>query len=132
MNYPTSSWSPISSLTKKQWRIICGWCWRPWNLSLFPVSTLHVSSSMHLKCLLHSRPLFCAKNAAKKMTFWSTSKLRTLNSIFTLECRFLWKAQFILKSWVDNLKVIYSWLIFRDQKKSNTRVFPRFIEHYFD
>lgn len=53
----------------------------------------------------------------RRLTFWSTSKLRTLNSIFTFEYRFLWKAQFILKSWMDNLKVIYSWLIFRDQKK---------------
>lgn len=53
----------------------------------------------------------------RPLTFWSTSKLRTLNSIFTFEYRFLWKAQSILKSWMDNLKVIYSWLIFRDQKK---------------
>lgn len=90
-----------------------------WRWNLFPISVLHVPSPMHLKCLLQSHSLLCAKNAARKdcSLLWSTSKPRSLHSIFTIEYRFLWKGQFIFKSWMDNLKVIYSWLIFRDQKK---------------
>lgn len=74
---------------------------------------------MHLKCLLQSHSLLCAKNATKKdcSLLWNTSKPRSLNSIFIIKYRFLWKGQSILKSWMNNLKVIYSWLIFRGQKK---------------
>lgn len=94
----------------------------PWKLNLFSISILHVPSPMHLKCLLQSHSLFCAKTATKKdcSLLWSTSKPRSLNSIFIIEYRFLWKGQFIFKSWIDNLKVIYNWLIFRGNKKKNT------------
>lgn len=95
--------------------------WMPWKLTLFPISILHVPSPMHLKCLLQSHSLLYAKTATKKdcSLLWSTSKPRSLNSIFIIEYRFLWKGQSIFKSWMDNLKVIYSWLIFRGKKKKN-------------
>lgn len=79
--------------------------------------------SRNIACLLQSHSLWCAKNAAKKdcSLLWSKSKPRTLNSIFTIEYRFLWKGQSIFKSWMDILKVIYDWLIFRNPPENPTQ-----------
>lgn len=132
MNYPTS-WSPNREYNKET---IKNYLW-----VVLKALKLAFAPSLYTVCLqLHAFWIipwalipYYVLRAAKKaaFTFWSTSKLRTLNSIFTFEHRFLWKAQSILKSWMDTLKVIYSWLIFRDQKKYPIQeYFSDLLKHY--